>query len=71
MRKFKIFVCPECQRGRKFATLHALNIHIGKNHSVNYRIMLIDNKPFIKRKENFRGKPQLIKNVTPPNTRHD
>ena len=67
--KLKIFACPECVRGRRFATLQAMNIHIGKNHTVDYRIILINNKPFIKRKSP-RGKAKLIQQVTNTPERH-
>jgi len=46
-----------------------MNIHIGKNHSVDYRIILINNKPFIKRKSP-RGKAKLIQQVTNTPERH-
>ena len=62
--RLKIFCCPECSRGRRFASLAALNIHIGKNHSVNYKIILIANKPYIKRKS-ARAVGAYIKEVTP------
>ena len=46
----KIFTCPEC-KFRKFESINALNVHIGKSHSVNYRISIINNKPVVKLKE--------------------
>jgi len=46
----KIFTCPEC-RYRKFETLANLNVHIGKSHCIDYKIIAIKNgKPVIKRK---------------------
>lgn len=46
----KIFTCPEC-RYRKFETLGNLNVHIGKSHQLDYKIVAIKNgKPVIKRK---------------------
>jgi len=42
----------------------ALNIHLGKNHSVDYKIFLKNNKPFIKRKM-ARAVGAYIKEVTP------
>jgi len=47
--KMKIFTCPEC-KFRKFESINALNVHIGKSHSVNYRISIINNKPVVKLK---------------------
>ena len=35
--KYKIFTCPEC-KFRKFESINALNVHIGKSHTVNYKI---------------------------------
>jgi len=55
--RLKIFTCPEC-KFRKFESLNALNVHIGKSHSVNYRISIINNKPVIKMKA--RGSFQYI-----------
>ena len=43
--KFKIWCCPEC-RFRKFESLVALNVHIGKSHTVAYRIVMRNNKPY-------------------------
>jgi len=45
----KIFTCPEC-KFRKFETLNALNVHIGKSHVVDYKISIINNKPVFKKK---------------------
>ena len=45
----KIFTCPEC-KFRKFETLNAVNIHLGKSHSVNYRISIVNNKVVFKSK---------------------
>jgi len=56
--KMKIFTCPEC-KFRKFESINALNVHIGKSHSVNYRISIINNKPVVKLKT--RGTIQYIK----------
>ena len=47
--KIKIFTCPEC-KFRKFESLMALNVHMGKCHSVPYRILFKNNKPYIKMK---------------------
>ena len=49
----KIFTCPEC-KFRKFESINALNVHIGKSHIVDYKISIINNKPVFKRK--IRGK---------------
>ena len=40
--KMKIFTCPEC-KFRKFESINALNVHIGKSHTVNYRIVMVNN----------------------------
>ena len=56
--RMKIFTCPEC-KFRKFESINALNVHIGKSHSVNYRISIINNKPVVKLKT--RGTIQYIK----------
>jgi len=64
--RLKIFCCPECARGRRFASMAALNIHLGKNHSVDYKIFLKNNKPFIKRKM-ARAQGAYIREVTPVN----
>ena len=45
----KIFTCPEC-KFRKFASLNALNVHIGKSHVVDYKISIVNNKPVFKKK---------------------
>lgn len=47
--KLKIFTCPEC-KFRKFESINALNVHIGKSHLVDYKIAIINNKPVAKRK---------------------
>ena len=64
--RLKIFCCPECARGRRFGSMAALNIHLGKNHTVDYKIFLKNNKPFIKRK-NARAQGAYIKQVMPMN----
>ena len=53
--KLKVWTCPEC-KFRKFESLNALNVHIGKSHIVDYKISIINNKvAFKKRQEaNFR-----------------
>jgi|TARA_R110002020_G_scaffold466805_1_gene689772 hypothetical protein len=48
--KLKLFCCPWCARGRRFESIGALNIHIGKNHQVDYKIFMKNNKPFVKKK---------------------
>tara|TARA_Y100001951_G_C11171913_1_gene200773 strand:+ start:267 stop:443 length:177 start_codon:yes stop_codon:yes gene_type:complete len=45
----KVWACPEC-KFRKFETLNAVNIHLGKSHSVNYRISIVNNKVVFKSK---------------------
>ena len=49
--KIKIFTCPEC-RYRKFESLQNLNVHIGKSHQLDYKIIGIKN-----------GRPQIKKNA--------
>jgi len=56
--KYKIFTCPEC-KFRKFESINALNVHMGKSHSVNYKISIVNNKPVIKLKT--RGGVQYVK----------
>ena len=53
--RLKIFCCPYCVRGKRFATLGAMNIHIGKNHQVEYKIILKDNKPYMKKTTRAKG----------------
>ena len=55
--RLKIFTCPEC-KFRKFESLNALNVHIGKSHVVDYKISIINNKPAFKKKT--RGKFSYI-----------
>jgi len=64
--RLKIFCCPYCVRGKRFATIAALNIHIGKQHMVDNKIFLKNNKPFIKRKM-ARAQGAYIEEVTPMN----
>ena len=45
----KVWTCPEC-KFRKFESLNALNVHMGKSHSVNYKISIINNKVVFKTK---------------------
>ena len=54
----KIFTCPEC-KFRKFETLNALNVHIGKSHIVDYNISIVNNKVVYKKKT--RASDQYIK----------
>ena len=42
--RMKIFTCPEC-KFRKFESINALNVHIGKSHTVNYKISIVNNIP--------------------------
>ena len=51
--KRKVWTCPEC-KFRKFETLNALNVHIGKAHVVDYKISIVNNKVVFKKKT--RGK---------------
>ena len=55
--KRKVWTCPEC-KFRKFESLNALNVHIGKSHVVDYKISIINNKPAFKKKT--RGKFSYI-----------
>jgi len=54
----KVWTCPEC-KFRKFETLNALNVHIGKSHMVNYKISIVNNKVVFKQKT--RASVQYIK----------
>ncbi len=47
--KLKIFTCPEC-KFRKFESVNALNVHMAKSHTLNYKIIMVNNKPYIKLK---------------------
>ena len=47
--KLKIFTCPEC-KFRKFESLAAVNVHLGKMHTVPYRIFFKNNKPYLRMK---------------------
>ena len=56
--RMKIFTCPEC-KFKKFESIAALNVHIGKSHLVNYKISIVNNKPVKKIKT--RATVQYIK----------
>jgi hypothetical protein len=45
----KVWTCPEC-RFRKFETLNAVNVHMGKSHIVDYKISIVNNKVVFKKK---------------------
>ena len=45
----KIFSCPEC-RCKKFESISGLNVHLGKNHSVSYKIAIEHNRVVIRNK---------------------
>ena len=47
--KLKIFTCPDCNC-RKFESLNALNVHLAKSHTLNYKIVMVNNKPYKKLK---------------------
>jgi hypothetical protein len=47
--KFKWFTCAEC-KFRKFETINALNVHIGKSHTVDYKVVIRNNQIFTKKK---------------------
>ena len=47
--KKKILNCPEC-RCKKFASIYGLNVHLGKNHSVDYKITIQNNRLVIRNK---------------------
>ena len=47
--KYKIFTCPEC-KFRKFESINALNVHIGKSHTVDYKVVIRNNQIFTKKK---------------------
>ena len=54
----KCWTCPEC-KFRKFESLIALNVHIGKSHVVDYKISIVNNKVVYKKKA--RASVQYIK----------
>ena len=56
--KMKIFTCPEC-KFRKFESVNALNVHMAKSHTLNYKIVMVENKPY--RKLKIRGSVDYIK----------
>jgi len=62
--RLKIFCCPYCVRGKRFETIAAMNIHIGKNHTVDYKIFMKNNKPFLKRKM-AKAQGVYIREITP------
>jgi len=45
----KWFTCAEC-KFRKFETINALNVHLGKSHTVDYKVVIRNNKIFTKKK---------------------
>ena len=45
----KVWTCPEC-KFRKFESLNALNVHMGKSHTVDYKISIVNNKVVFKSK---------------------
>ena len=47
--RMKIFTCPEC-KFRKFESINALNVHIGKSHTVDYKVVIRNNQIFTKKK---------------------
>jgi len=47
--KFKWLTCAEC-KFRKFETINALNVHIGKSHTVDYKVVIRNNQIFTKKK---------------------
>ncbi len=48
--KLKIFTCPEC-KFRKFESINALNVHLGKAHTVDYKVVIRNNQIFTKKKK--------------------
>jgi len=56
--KRKVWTCPEC-KFRKFESLIALNVHMGKCHTVDYKISIVNNKVVFKTKT--RATVQYIK----------
>ena len=47
--KLKWFTCAEC-KFRKFESINALNVHIGKSHTVDYKVVIRNNQIFTKKK---------------------
>ena len=43
--RLKIYTCPEC-KFRKFESFFAMNVHLGKMHTVPYKIVMRNNKPY-------------------------
>ncbi len=58
--KHKIFSCNEC-RCKKFQSLTGLNVHLGKNHQVDYRYAIKNNHVIVVQKTKV--KIQYIKQV--------
>jgi hypothetical protein len=56
----RIFACPEC-KCRKFETVIGLNTHLGKSHTVNYRIAIKNGKAYKVSKLRQRVKPIVVK----------
>ena len=54
----KVWTCPEC-KFRKFESLNALNVHMGKSHTVDYKISIVNNKVVFKSKK--RASVQYLK----------
>ncbi len=48
--KQKWFTCAEC-KFRKFETINALNVHLGKAHTVDYKVVIKNNQIFTKKKK--------------------
>ena len=45
----KWFTCAECKY-TKFETLNGLNVHLGKSHTVDYKVVIRNNQIFTKKK---------------------
>jgi len=45
----KWLTCAEC-KFRKFETVNALNVHLGKSHTVDFKVVIRNNKIFTKKK---------------------
>lgn len=54
----RIFACPDC-RGRRFASLIGVNVHLTRSHQVDYKLVLRKGKAY-KIKKRIRVKSILV-----------
>jgi|8_EtaG_2_1085327.scaffolds.fasta_scaffold19383_4 hypothetical protein len=56
----RIFACPEC-RCKKFVSINALNVHLSRSHTLNYKVVLnAKGKGFKKRKRTKTTRAKLV-----------